>query len=69
VMQSKLLLILPSDCYFSSSLGAAVARFYATHTDEEGAVRSFQIMFYVGEQCVEVTEVIQLLASACFRFV
>ncbi len=37
--------------------GSAVMRFYANHTDEEGAERSFQIMFYAGEQCVEVTEV------------
>ena len=32
-------------------------RFYASHTDDEGAQRSFQVMFYPGEQCVEVNEV------------
>jgi hypothetical protein len=37
--------------------GTIVLRFYASHVDEEGAQRSFQVMFYPGEQCVEVNEV------------
>ena len=50
-------------------------RFYANHTDEEGAKRSFQIMFYAGTQCVEVTEVCDFVFSAgdivcpCHEFV
>jgi hypothetical protein len=42
--------------------GTAVLRFFANHLDEEGALRSFQVMFYPGEQCVEVTEVREVAA-------